>query len=163
MPIPLIVPIVASLAATGASAYADYQQAQAQEAMADYNAKIAEQEAVARQQAIEVEARQLTKAQREMKARQRMSVAARGGLAEGTDLLSLAEQAREMQMDQLELRRQQDIAGIRGASEAAMQRYKGKQAKYAGKWTVGTTLLEGATKAAQMGAGATKEQLFSWS
>jgi len=139
--------IATSVASASASAYSSYQQGKAQENMADYNAKVAQNEALATQQAIEAESAKLTKQQRELKAKQRMSIAGRGGLQAGTDLLSLAEQAKEMQLDQLELRRQQDIAGARGASRAAMQRYQGKTAAYAGKWTAGTKLLAGAGQA----------------
>ena len=140
--------IVAASAAT--SSYTSYQQGQAQESMAEYNAKVAENEALATQQAIEAERGRLTKAQRELKAKQRMSIAGRGGLQAGTDLLSLAEQAKEMQLDQLELSRQKDIAGARGASQAAMQRYRGATAAYTGKWTAGTKLLGGAARVSSL-------------
>jgi len=133
----------AAVAGAGVSGYSAYQSGKSQEAMADYNAKIAENEAIARQQAVEAESRQLAKKQRAMKAQQRVSVGMRGGLQEGTDLLALAEQSEQMQLDQLELQRQQDIAGIRGASEAAMSRYKGSAASTAGKWLAGGSALQG--------------------
>lgn len=143
--------VVISVASAGVSAYGAYQQGQAQEAMSKYNAKIAENEAIGRQQAIEAESRELARGQREMKARQRTSISGRGGLMAGTDLLLLAEQAKNMQLDQLELSRQQDLAGVRGASEAAMSRYKGATAASAGKWTAGASLLKGAGQAASLG------------
>lgn len=133
-----------------ASGYGQYQQYKSQSAMAKYNAKVAENDAIAAQYAIESERAQLTKGQREAKAKGRMSVASRGGVVGGTDLLSLAEEAKEMQLDQLELSRHKDIASIRGASEAAMSRYQGKVAKSAGRWTVGTTLLGGAAQSGMM-------------
>ena len=111
--------------------------------MAKYNATIAENEAIATQQAIQSESRELARGQRELKGQQRMSISGRGGLMAGTDLLLLAEQAKTMQLDQLELQRQQDLAGVRGASEAAMSRYKGKTAASAGRWTAGESLLKG--------------------
>lgn len=122
-------------------AYGLYSQGQQQKAMANHNAKVAEYEAVARQQAIEAEQTKLTKSQRRLKGRQRMSVASRGGLMGGTDLMSLANQAREMQMDQLELQRQQDLSMIRGASESAMSKYQGRVASRASKWTVASSLV----------------------
>ena len=140
--------VSAVVLSTGVTAYGQYQQGQAQEAMANYNATIAENEAIATQQAIQSESRELARGQRELKGRQRMSISGRGGLMAGTDLLLLAEQAKTMQLDQLELQRQQDLAGVRGASEAAMSRYKGATAASAGKWTAGASLLKGAGQAA---------------
>ncbi len=125
---------IAVVVVGGVSAYSAHEEGKAQESMAKYNAKIAENEAIAQQQAIESESRALTKSQRAMKAKQRVSVGMRGGLTEGTDLLALAEQSEAMQLDQLELQRQQDIAGVRGASSAAMSRYQGKQASSSMKW-----------------------------
>ena len=128
----------------GARVISGYESYKAQEAMTKYNAQIAENDALAKQQAIEVESRALTKGQRAMKSKQRVSVGMRGGLQEGTDLLALAEQSEKMQLDQLELQRQQDIAGIHGASSAAMSRYKGKQISNSGKWlTVGNVAKMG--------------------
>jgi hypothetical protein len=144
---PFTIALIISAISAGAGAYSSYQGGKAQEDMAEYNAQIAENEALATQQAIEAESAKLTKAQRETKAKQRMSIQSRGGLQAGTDLLSLAEEAKEMQLDQLELRRQQDIAGVRGASRAAMSKYQGKVAGYTGKWTAGTKLLAGAGSA----------------
>lgn len=145
--------IAVTVTAVGAatSAYGTYQQGKSQQAMADYNAKVAENEALANQYAIDAESRKLAKGQREMKAQQRMSVSSRGGLAEGTDLLALAEQAKVMQLDQLELSRQQTLAGTRGAAQAAMSRYEGKVARNSSRWTAGTTLLKGAGQAASYG------------
>ena len=143
----LIAAAVTSMASAGMGAYAAYQQGKQQKAMADYNAKIAENEAIAQQQAIESERQRLADAQRGMKAKQRMSVSSRGGLAEGTDLMSLAEQAKVMQLDQLELMRQKNLAGVRGASQAAMSRYQGQMAKTSGRWTAGTNLVGGAASA----------------
>lgn len=144
---PFTIALIISAVSTAASGYSSYQQGQAQEDMAKYNAEVAENEALATQQAIEAESNRLARSQRETKAQQRASVAGRGGLQAGTDLLSLAEQAKDMQLDQLELRRQQDIAGVRGASRAAMSRYQGQVASYGGMWTAGTKLLAGAGQA----------------
>ena len=116
------------------SAYSAYQSGKAQEAMAEYNADIARNEMVAQEQAIEAESRRLSKDQRSAKARGRVSVSGRGGLAEGTDLLALAEQSRNMQLDQLELQRQQDIARAQGKSKMAMYDYQGKQARSSMRW-----------------------------
>ena len=118
----------------GIQAYSAREEGKAQRAMAEYNASIAQNEAMAQQQQIEAEGRRLAKEQRGMKARQRVSVSGRGGLAEGTDLLSMAESARDMQLDQLELQRQSGIAKAHGESQAEMYKYQGKQAASKFKW-----------------------------
>jgi hypothetical protein len=138
-------------ASAAMQAYSGYQQYKGQEAMSEYNAKVAENEALAAQQAIRAEQAKMTRGQRSLKATQRMSVASRGGTMAGTDMMTLAEEAKMMQLDQLELQRQQDLAGIRGASEAAMSRYQGAQAKMKGRWTVGTALMQGVGTYASLG------------
>ena len=102
------------------------QAAQAR-AMAKYNASIIKQNAQNEMANIEAQGRRLTKSQREMKAQQAMSVASRGGdVAGGTDLLTLLEQAKTMQLDALELQRASDIAMISGDNRAAQTIYQGE-------------------------------------
>jgi len=126
-----------AVAGVAVGGYTAYQAGKSEEAMAEYSSDIAKNEAVAQEQAIEAEARRLTKDQRGAKARARVNVAGRGGLAEGTDLLALAEQSRDMQLDQLELQRQKDIAGVHGQSQMDMYDFQGKQARSPYRWISG--------------------------
>ncbi len=96
------------------------KQARKAKQIGEYNAKVAQIQAEAEQASIGFQSRQLVKQQREIKAQQRMSIAGRGGLETGTDLLSLIESAKNMQLDLLELERQQDIARISGETQAQM-------------------------------------------
>jgi hypothetical protein len=96
------------------------KQAKRARQIGEYNAKVAMIQAEAEQASIDFQSRQLVKQQREIKAQQRMSIAGRGGLEAGTDLLSLIESAKNMQLDLLELERQQDIARISGETQAQM-------------------------------------------
>jgi hypothetical protein len=98
------------------------KQARRARQIAEYNAKVAIMQSEAEQDAIEFTSKRLMKQQREFKSTQRMSIEARGGLVFGTDLLSLIESAKEMQLDLLELERQQDIARISGETQAQMAR-----------------------------------------
>lgn len=98
------------------------KQAKRAKQIGEYNAKVAMIQSEAEQDAIEFTSKRLMKQQREFKSTQRMSIAARGGLVFGTDLLSLIESAKEMQLDLLELERQQDIARISGETQAQMAR-----------------------------------------
>ena len=103
------------------------KQAKAAKAMAQYNANVARVNARSEADAIEFSARRLAKQQRELQAQQRMSVASRGGTLGGTDLLTLLDQAEQMQLDQLELQRQADIATITGEQKARSTIYQGQQ------------------------------------
>jgi len=102
------------------------KQARKARQIGEYNAKVAMIQAEAEQASIDFQSRQLVKQQREIKAQQRMSIAGRGGLEAGTDLLSLIESAKNMQLDLLELERQQDIAQIGGETQAQQIRMGAK-------------------------------------
>tara|TARA_E500000318_G_scaffold14496_2_gene14090 strand:- start:7253 stop:7831 length:579 start_codon:yes stop_codon:yes gene_type:complete len=94
------------------------KEAKRRRQIAEYNAKVAMMNAEARKEAIDYKSRLLINQQREFKAQQRMNVAARGGFETGTDLRGLIESAKNMQLDLLELVRQQDIAIIEGQNQA---------------------------------------------
>ncbi len=102
------------------------KQARAARAMARYNASVIRMNAQAEADAIEAQSKRLTKQQREVFAQQRMSVASRGGLETGGDLLSLIESAKNMQLDLLEVQRQRDIARISGENQANKAIYEGQ-------------------------------------
>ena len=123
------------------------------EDVAEANARIAKQRAQAQAQSITMERERLADAQRGMKAKQRMSVASRGGMMGGTDLPTLTEQAKDMQMDQLEMVRQRDIALTEGANQAQMLKWEAKQKKRAGYWTAGAQLAGDAFSLASIGIG----------
>ncbi len=110
------------------------------EDVAEANARIVQQQAKMQADTINYERERMADSQREVKAKQRMSVASRGGLMGGTDLLTLAEEAKTMQMDQLEMVRQRDIALITGENKAAMMKWEAKAKKRAGYWTAGVQM-----------------------
>ena len=95
-------------------------EAQARQArqIGDYNAKVAELNAKVQKDALVQDSRKLVKSQREEKAQQRMSIASRGGLEAGGDLLAMINSAKDMQLDLLEMETKQDIASYRGKVEA---------------------------------------------
>lgn len=113
--------------------------------IADYNARVAMMQSKAQQESIKFQSRRLVKQQRELKARQRMSIASRGGLERGTDLLSLIESAKNMQLDLLELERQQDIEQIAGETQAQQIRIGAAAAQSKG----GPSILSGVLGAAE--------------
>lgn len=142
----------AALAGAGVSAYGQYQAGKAQEAQANYNAAVAKNNAKAKAASIDARADQLARQQRELRGRQVAQISATGGMAAGTDLLALADQAAQMSLDQIELRRQKDIALQGGDVEAAMQEFAGKTARYTTRLGAGASLLSGIGQAGQIQA-----------
>jgi hypothetical protein len=118
---PAVIMGVANLAQGIFGKRAANKQAKKAKEIAMYNANVALAKSKAEEEAIKFNSKQLIKKQREFKAQQRMSIGGRGGLETGTDLLSLIESARNMQLDLLELERQQDIARVSG--ETQFQQY----------------------------------------
>ena len=121
----------------GYDLYAGYRAGKARSAMARYNADMIEQEAGATDMAMKEQGRRLAEGQRGIKATQRMSVAGRGGLMGGTDLLTLADEAEKMQLDQLELMRQRKISKDQAAHSAYLTKFEAEQAEKSG---LGATL-----------------------
>lgn len=129
------------------------KKAKAAKAMAQYNANVIRANAEAESDAIEFSARRLAKEQRELQAMSRMSVASRGGTLGGTDLLSYLNQVEEMQLDQLELQRQADIATITGEQKAQSAIYQGQQQAAVAKAEGRAALAKGVLGAASAYAG----------
>ena len=90
----------------------------ARQAMARYNSAITMKEAESQKELIQFNARRLSEQQSGLQQEQRMNIAARGGVMGGTDLLLILDQAERMQMDQLELKREENLT-IARAEEAA--------------------------------------------
>ena len=127
------------------------KKAKAARAMAQYNANVIRQNAKAEADAIESNLGNLIKDQREIQALQRMSVASRGGTLEGTDLLTLINQRKEMQLDNLELLRQRDIATITGEQKAQGAIYQGQQQAAIARAEGRAALAKGVLGAASVG------------
>jgi len=129
------------------------KKAKAARAMAQYNASVTRANAKAQSDAIKSSSKRLVKQQREAKAQQRMSITSRGGLERAGDLLSMIESAKNMQLDLLELERQQDISIISGENEALGQIYAGdmqaQQLKSQGKQSLMSGIIGAAGAYAQ--------------
>mgnify|MGYP003108519746 FL=1 len=132
-----------AIAGAGMSAYGQYQAGKAHDAMAKYNAKVARQQADAESMAIAERGRRLARDQRELRGMQQAAVAGTGGMIAGTDLLALADQSAQMSLDQLELKRQSDIAQLGGESKAQQSIYEGRVARYTSRIGAAGTFLQG--------------------
>ena len=124
------------------------KQAKAARAMAQYNASIIRANAKAEASSIEATSKKLTKQQRELLSQQRMSIYSRGGRMSGGDLLSVLNEAKEMQLDTLELQRQRDIALISGENAANQAIYSGEIQSQMAKAEGKAALISGAIGAA---------------
>ena len=139
---------VVAVAGAGVSAYGQYQAGQAQKEMANYNAKLAENEAIAKEQATAAETQRMRSQKERALAAQRAGYAKSGSvITEGTPLLTMAEQAGLMELDILQMQRTGAMSAGASKSEASLSRYSGKQAATGAMWQTGGTLLQGAGSA----------------
>ena len=137
----------AALASAGVSAYAQNEAGKMQQKQANYNAKLAENKALAERQKISAEQSKLARQQREQRGRAAASIASRGGMMGGTDLLALAELAKNQSVDQLELTRQSGITRDQGIAEARAQRFAGKTARYTSRLGAASSVVSGLSSA----------------
>jgi hypothetical protein len=121
-------------------------QGESQQALAEYNAQLAEREAEEAQEAAATEERKLRKAGVRLKAIQRARFGAIGVTPEGSPLDVMAATAAELKRDALTIRRGGQLGFQRFTAEASLQRIAGKSA-----------LLRGRSRrrASYLGAGAT--------
>lgn len=129
--------------------FGQIQGARAEKADAEFNATIAEQEAVlARQEAGAREERQREE-DRRILARQRALVGAAGITFEGSPVAVFAESAAQAELDALLIRREGVLRSRSLLIEADIQRVAGRQALAAGILGAGTTLLTGGARIAR--------------
>ena len=153
----VVVGTIVTVVGAGISAYGKYQSGQAQKAMADYNAKLAENEAIAKEQQAHAESLQMRKDKERLQASQRAGFAKSGAIiTEGTPLLVMAEQAGIMELDILNAQRNRALESSALRSQATLDKYAGKQAATAGTIGAGATLLSG-VGSALMSAAETKD------
>lgn len=149
---PLATPLLL-LGSAAFQGFSAYRQAQGQEAIAEYNAKVSEMEAAAREQRAGVEAEQFRKEGKALQATQRATFGRSGVLAgTGTPAVVRAETAKELELD-----RQMILAGgaaeaQRFRSQAVGQRMVAKAAMSKGRASVLANLSGGITDAAMFRA-----------
>lgn len=158
-----IIPLFA--VGVGVTAYAQYQagraaeqQARAQAAWYDYNAKVAQREAEAERQAVAFETKQQKRTAEQLLARQRALVGKAGVTMEGSPLLIAEDTAAQLALDAAMIRttgarraaafRSQSILDI---SKAGAARTAAAGYRRAGVWGAGASILGGAAQAGYMG------------
>ena len=134
----------------GLQAYGQYQQGvaakqmgAAQARIAEYNARVAEQEGIAAQKAAEYQARMITKEGKRFIASQEVGYAKGGVLFRGTPLTVLEDTAADIEMDKLMMLREGAIGRMRGESAATISRMQGAAAKMRGEAAYRGSILTG--------------------
>lgn len=158
--------IIAMAVGTGVQAYSQYQQgkaaseqAKAEAAWHDYNAKIAKKEAEAERKVADFEATQHTRAAKQILARHRAFVGKSGVTMEGSPLLVAEDTAAQLAIEGANIR----MAGERriGAwksksildtSKAYAARSSAKGLRQAGALKAGASILQGGAIMAYMGS-----------
>jgi hypothetical protein len=140
--------VIGVVVAVGA-AYGQYQAGQSQKAMTKYNADLAENEAIAQEQATAAETERMRSQKKRQMSAQRAAASKTGAvISEGTPLLVMAEEAGLMELDIMNMQRTGAMQAQASRSEAKLQKYKGKQAARSANIQAGTTLLGGLGKGA---------------
>jgi hypothetical protein len=149
---PLATPLLL-LGSAAFQGFSAYRQAQGQEAIAEYNAKVSEMEAAAREQRAGVEAEQFRKEGKALQATQRATFGRSGVLAgTGTPAVVRAETAKELELD-----RQMILAGFAAEaqtlrSQAVGQRLQADAFKSKGRGALLGSVLGGLSSAGQFRA-----------
>jgi len=119
------------------TAYGQYQAAQTQKKWADYNATVSRYESQIREEKMKKQKLQILSSQR-------AAYAGAGVQLKGTPLEVMDQTARDIE---------RDISLARYGSEIEAERYriKGKEARRAGMWKAGTSLLTGGAETGYMG------------
>lgn len=142
---------IAGLAGSGLSALGQYAQGSYEQDVAEYNAKLMRQRAVATEQAMESETEMMHDRARKLKGQQTAAAAKSGAMiSSGTPLMVLAEQSAVMERDILEHRRSRMIEAQQFRSGASLLKMQGKQAKRAGTIDAFSTILGGGAKAGSL-------------
>ncbi len=141
--------IAAAVASAATAAYASYESGQQAQKAARYNSQVADIEA---QQAKDAAAIQESNYREETRHRQAAARAARGATGvttEGSPLLVLMDSAQQAELEAQRIKYGGEVAATGYQSQAAYQRYAGRQAAQAGAYGAGVSLLGSAASGAK--------------
>ena len=129
-----------ALAGVGTQMYGQYQvgraaeaQGKSQQAWHEYNAQLAEREAIETRESAAYEESKHRKAGERLKAKQRAGYAKAGVTFEGSPLEVMEETASELEMDALMIRRSGQVGAQRLTAEAQLSRFAGRSTLLRGK------------------------------
>ena len=138
--------IALAVGSTAMNALGSIRQGQEQQAAANYNAAVADQNAkIAQDQAARAEADQRRQAEK-LAGEQVAAYAASGVTEEGSPLKVMYQSAQEAEMDALNIRYQGYLNARQQTAEADLQRYQGRAALQAGYIGALGELFKGGSK-----------------
>lgn len=138
----------AAVASAGVSAYSAREQGKTAAAVAEYNAKVTENNALREEMESRESARRQRIENRRALGRQRTAVAHAGVVEAGTPLEVMADTAAKLELSVLDQRYGSQARGESLTTMAAIERYSGGRAKMAGNIGAGASLLQGISSAA---------------
>jgi hypothetical protein len=128
---------------TGVTALGSIQQGKAQQQMAEYNAQVAQNEAIAAQQKAAYDEKAHRRQMAQLKGQQRAGAAASGGeLLDMGDVFDMT--AEEAELDALAIRYGGQMGAAAARQRATLARMEGAAAKQKSYSEAGSTLLTGA-------------------
>jgi len=140
--------LATTVVGTGVAVYGQMQQAKAAEETADFNAKIAKNEAALKEQRGLENIRRQRDQNRRYMSRQRALIAGRGISMEGTALSIMGETASKLELGIQDAFNDVQLGINKSLSQAQSSLFQGQQAKQASLISAGTSLLQGTTAAA---------------
>ena len=147
-------PVAIAAAATTASGFLQFKGAKAQakaiERTADYNAKVAENEAILLQRARTDQESQLRKNADRLEGTQRVATAKSGITMSGSPLEALADTYFNTEIDALNIRYAADVEALAKTSEAALSRATGRARAYSNQVAAYQSLLGGGSDVATL-------------
>ncbi len=138
----LAISAVAAVAGAGVAVYGQQQQAKAQNAMLNYNAKLREQEAADAQRDAKIRATQQRDANRRFLATARAKGATSGVLQEtGSPLEVMADNVSQLELGALEIERTGNIQAGQLRTQAVFDRMQGKSIRRGANYASAGTIL----------------------
>lgn len=146
-----IAALAAAAAGTVASTAGAIQQGKSAQNLANYNAQIAQNDAIAARQKAEFDAKAQERKEKLFGGTQSASMASTGGeLLDMQDVVDMS--AEEAELENLAIRYGGEMGYRAGQQGADLARFQGKVAKQAAQSKAASSLLTGASSTAQMGA-----------
>lgn len=146
-----IIGILTAAAGTAVSAYGSIQQGKIANQAAKYNAKVAENAAIAERQAAEYDASRLLERNRRVFSSQRAAFAKSGVTLSGSASDVMYDSKIQGELDVMTRLYQGSSAANKFVAQSAISRYQGKSALAGGRTQAGATLLTGAGQAMTTG------------
>lgn len=142
--------LVTSLAGAGISAYSSYQQGKTQEAMAERNAKIADNAAANEAAAAAENSKRLRERNQRQLAAIRANMAGSGTqISTGSSLDTIGQAASELELQTMDFFRESQAKQTQYFNDAAVTRWEGEQARQAGTMGAIGSLIGGLSSAGE--------------